>query len=374
MTQETIALPLARLTRVEAQALRVLAQSAQDVALDWGGQTWNLTLRPWPPNAQLAAEAGEWWVSLSWSGHPFDLVVPETAIQAWLRARFGQLDLPAIPHPLFNAVFEAACDSLAALLQAGVHDPVRLERWAPGEAQPCSLPHTFSIELRTGQEVVRAQLSTSVQGLLFLAERAAGRGPARNHLVVDELPMTLVAAIGMTWLGLDDMARLKPRDTILFDVRLLDEDGQLWVTQGNTGFRVRRQGPNLTVTEQFMERGWTVPPEDENSAHRAELSALEHLPIQVVFDVGELSLTLGELQTLQVGQPLTLSRPLSSAVSLRVNGALIGTGELVEIEGELGVTITSLFQRPAAKSARSTRAASRPRTRSAPETSEEITP
>ncbi len=374
MTQATIALPLARLTRVEAQALRVLAQSAQAMALDWGGQIWHLTLRPRPPDALLAAGPTDWWVSLSWSGHPFDLVVSEAAMQAWLRARFSQLDLPAIPHPLFSAVFEAACDSLVALLQAGVRDPVRLERWAPGVAQPRSLPHTFSIELRTGQEVVRAHLSTSVQGLLFLAERAAGRGPARNHLVVDELPMTLVAAIGMTWLGLDDLARLKPRDTILFDVRLLDEDGHLWVTQGNTGFRVRRQGPNLTVTERFMERGWTVPPEAENSAHRAELSSLEHLPIQVVFDVGELSLSLGELQALQVGQPLTLARPLSSAVSLRVNGALIGTGELVDIEGELGVTITSLFQRPAAKPARSTRASSRPRARSAPEASEEITP
>ena len=371
MTQESIALPLARLTRIEAQALQLLAQSVQDVSLDWGGQTWHLTLRPRPAHAPLAAGSGDWWISLSWSGHPFDLVVPETAIQAWLRARFAQLDLPAIPHPLFNAVFEAACDSLVARLKEGVCDPVRLERWAPGEAQPRSLPHMFSIVLRTGQEVVRAQLSTNSRGLLFLAERAAGRGPTRNHLAVNELPMTLVAAIGMTWLGLDEVARLKPRDTILFDVRLLDEDGQLWVIQGNTGFRVRRQGPDLTVTEQFMERGWTVPPEDENSAPRAELSSLEHLPIQVVFDLGELSLTVGELQALQVGQPLSLSRPLSSAVSLRVNGALIGTGELVAIEGELGVTITSLFQRPVA---RSTRASSRTRARSAPEASEEITP
>ena len=374
MTAQIATFPLARLTQVEAQALRLIAQSAQDVSLDWGGQTWSLNLRPLPPHAQLAVGPGEWWVSLSWSGLPFDLVVPETAVQAWLRARFAQLDIPAIPHPLFNAVFEAACDSLVALLQSGTPDPVLLERWAPADAQPRNLPHTFAIALRTGAQVVRAQLSTSAQGLVFLAERAAGRVAARNHLIVDELPMTLVAAIGMTWLGLDEVARLKPRDTILFDVRLLDEDGQLWVIQGNTGFRVRRQGLNLTVTEQFMERQWTVPPEDENSAPRAELSSLEHLPIQVVFDLGELSFTVGELQALQVGQPLALSRPLSSAVALRVNGALIGTGELVEIEGELAVTITSLFQRPVAKPARSTRSAPRTRARTTPDPSEEITP
>jgi flagellar motor switch protein FliM len=91
----------------------------------------------------------------------------------------------------------------------------------------------------------------------------------------------------------------------------------------------------------------------------------------VVFDLGEIAMTLGEIQTLQVGQPLTLARPLSSAVHIRVNGALIGTGDLVEIEGELGVTVASLFQRPAAKPARAPRTGTRNRLRTAPGTPEE---
>lgn len=66
------------------------------------------------------------------------------------------------------------------------------------------------------------------------------------------------------------------------------------------------------------------------------------LPLQLVFDLGERSVTLAQLQALQVGQVLDLERPLSAAVSLRVNGRLVGTGELVEIDGRLGVCVSAL--------------------------------
>ncbi len=367
MTTSTAPLSLPSLTSAQAHALRLLAQRAQAASFAWGGQTWQVSLRPHPTQTPVDAGPDAWWIRLSWSGWPFDLRVSETALQDWLRARFPDLDLPLLPDPLCASVLEAACDSLVALLQEGTPDPVVLERWLPGGEPGRGLPHVVDIELRTGRVVLRAQLSTSTPGLLFLAEQVAAREPACNDTEFDALPVTLVAAIGMTWLGIDEVARLKPRDTILFDVRLLDEDGQLWIVQGNAGFRVQRQGPDLTVTEQFMTRGWTVPPEEEDGAPRSELSSLEDLPLRVVFDLGELTLSLGELRALQVGQPLSLARPLSSAVAVRVNGALIGTGELVDIEGELGVTLTSLFQRPATKPARATRSAPRTRTRSAPE-------
>ena len=47
-------------------------------------------------------------------------------------------------------------------------------------------------------------------------------------------------------------------------------------------------------------------------------------------------------QRVQVGQVLDLGRPLSQAVNIRANGALIGTGELMEIGGRIAVGITSL--------------------------------
>lgn len=367
-------LPLVRLTHMQARALQILAQKVHDVPCLWGGTPWRLTLRPRLAPEALPPGPDDWQIALTWSGLPFQLALPRVAAQTWVSARFPDLDLPALAAPFVAAVFEAACDSLVSLLQEGAHGPVRLEALDSNPVEGRSLPCVCSVELRSGEQVLRAQLSTTPQGLQFMADLAESMPPAHNALRVSELPMVLVAAIGMTWLSLDDLGRLKPRDTILFDSCFLGEDGQLWIIQGDWGLRVMRDGFNLKVTEEFMEKRWTAPPQELHDMPSAELNSLEHLPVRLVFDLGEVSMTLGEIQAVQVGQPLPLGRPLSSAVNIRVNGALIGTGELVEIEGELGVTVTSLFQRPAPKPARAARAASRSRQRTAPESQEEIAP
>jgi type III secretion protein Q len=211
------------------------------------------------------------------------------------------------------------------------------------------VPHRFAVELTCDEVMLHAQLATSSQGLLWLATLIQTLSPAHNGIDTTSVPVTLVAEIGMTWLGLDELERLHVRDTILFDHRLLEEDGQLWLGHGHWGLRVLREGRNLMVTERFMERGWTVQPPQASDLPAAALGSLECLPLRVVFDLGEIAMTLGEIQTLQVGQPLTL----------------------VEIEGELGVTVASLFQRPAAKPARAPRTGTRNRLRTAPGTPEE---
>ena len=49
-----------------------------------------------------------------------------------------------------------------------------------------------------------------------------------------------------------------------------------------------------------------------------------------------------ELGQLAVGQSFDLGRPLAGAVRVRANGALVALGELVEIDGRLGVALTQL--------------------------------
>jgi type III secretion protein Q len=74
-------------------------------------------------------------------------------------------------------------------------------------------------------------------------------------------------------------------------------------------------------------------------------AAIEALPLRVVFDLGDVELTVAELRSLVPGQTIDLAREPGSAVRITVNGVRIGAGEIVEIEGRLGVRITELARR-----------------------------
>jgi flagellar motor switch/type III secretory pathway protein FliN len=53
-------------------------------------------------------------------------------------------------------------------------------------------------------------------------------------------------------------------------------------------------------------------------------------------------MSLRQVLDLAVGQIVTLGRPLAGPFELRAAGRLIGRGELVDVDGELGVRIVSL--------------------------------
>lgn len=67
-----------------------------------------------------------------------------------------------------------------------------------------------------------------------------------------------------------------------------------------------------------------------------------HLELTVEF--GKARLSLRQLADLAPGQIIPLGRPLAGPYEVRAGGRLIGHGELVDIEGELGVRIVSLVE------------------------------
>jgi flagellar motor switch/type III secretory pathway protein FliN len=85
---------------------------------------------------------------------------------------------------------------------------------------------------------------------------------------------------------------------------------------------------------------------DENRASTGEPSALEQIvgetPIVVRLEIGSLELTAREWASLAPGDVVQSGRRLDEPVILRVMGRELARGELVEVDGELGVRITSL--------------------------------
>lgn len=67
------------------------------------------------------------------------------------------------------------------------------------------------------------------------------------------------------------------------------------------------------------------------------------VPVQVVAVLGKRSFNVQELMNFHVGQVVDLYRPANETVDLVVGGKLIAKGELVSIDGKLGVKILKLI-------------------------------
>ena len=94
-----------------------------------------------------------------------------------------------------------------------------------------------------------------------------------------------------------------------------------------------------------------APPEGasyDDAAPAIESEALlGDVPVNVVVELGRVQLTADEVIRLSTGHIIELGRSPAEPVDLVVNGRLLAKGELVEIEGALGVKILSLVKDPA---------------------------
>lgn len=68
------------------------------------------------------------------------------------------------------------------------------------------------------------------------------------------------------------------------------------------------------------------------------------VPVQVVAVLGKKVITVQDLISFKKGQVVELNRFPNEAVDLVANGKLMAKGELVEIDGKLGVRIIKIFE------------------------------
>lgn len=343
-------MPWPRLSRNEAQARTLVAQRALACPVVLAGQNWLLDVQPWPPAAGAAASAAppaaqDWQLRLSWGGAFFELWLPASAAQTWMAAVEPELDLPALPDAFAAAVLEEALAAALAALTGLQRGAARLESLArAGRAADGGGPHRFSLRLAQGNAVVHGVLAADTLGLMLMAGLVAQRPARSNGLDEDRLPVPLRATLGATRLSVAELASLEPGDSVLLEQVWLDADGSLWLLAGELGVRVRWNDGRLDVTQTATAIGLAMAESETQTTATPEAPPLDlqRIPVRLTFDLGERTLTLGEIKALQVGQSLELARPLEQAVQIRANGALIGSGELVEIDGRIGVTIVSL--------------------------------
>lgn len=68
------------------------------------------------------------------------------------------------------------------------------------------------------------------------------------------------------------------------------------------------------------------------------------VPVKLVAVLGKKQIVLKDLLKMKVGQTIDLDRPPNEFVDLTANGKPIAKGELVEIDGKLGVRIIKMVR------------------------------
>jgi flagellar motor switch protein FliN len=74
------------------------------------------------------------------------------------------------------------------------------------------------------------------------------------------------------------------------------------------------------------------------------LDMASDIPVQIVAVMGKKTITMQDMLNLRIGEVVEMSRPVNEMVDLVANGKLIAKGELVDIDGKLGVRIVKTLK------------------------------
>lgn len=131
----------------------------------------------------------------------------------------------------------------------------------------------------------------------------------------------------------------------------------------NIAFLGKKENNNISVIKKLMNEKEDLPvgiipdevepqtaaetPEEPSSepAPSTEIkstASLDNLPVNIVFQAGQQTLTLEQLQQLQEGYVFELEPNADESISIVANGQVIGQGRWVQIEDHTGVQVTHL--------------------------------
>jgi type III secretion protein Q len=172
---------------------------------------------------------------------------------------------------------------------------------------------------------------------------------------LETLPLTLIARVGSAALAWSEIAALHVGDVVVLDESSLAFDGAKF--GGHVVVHVAGSGTHLLCA--LRDRGvevesLTCVKEPSMSSGRVQASdgratvpdLAADAPIELGVELARFSLTLGELQRTRPGDVLITGRAIGEAVTLRAGGRAIAQGDLVDVDGEIGVRITQFLQDP----------------------------
>jgi flagellar motor switch/type III secretory pathway protein FliN len=205
-----------------------------------------------------------------------------------------------------------------------------------------------------GEEALVADLTLLLEGRPFsltiyvVGAAAVSRAPRLEQLgqLTLKLPLVVasVAVDRQDLLGLELGGALLVGAGASIDVNGVGH-GMLVAPHAERGIRVELRPDGGLVVRETMEARLTVE-RDKPSQNDAETltDVLLETPVVVRVELGSVSMTAREWAQLGPGDVIETAQRIAEPVVLRIAGREVGRGELVNVDGQVGVRIQKLYE------------------------------
>jgi type III secretion protein Q len=320
---------------------RLYNHRAAPLAVPIGGASyvlnWVFEERPQPPLDAFRFKVGP---HAGWLG----LDVPALA------ALLGESRPLRVPRPL-------RCVLVANALSSCVDSLIRATRlhfeWLPNDVADPAVHVSFDACTTVRFHLVgtcwSGALAFDMPADLDALAPSCMRTSAHDNAAVDNLRLPLRFAIGTTRIRMEELLGIAHGDLVAIEE---------WRSAGaavvvssvlrgpaGRGFIALAEGSRITI-QQFREQSMNHPAEaspacEPRATTDLALERLDALEVTLRFEVGDLSVSLGELRNLRPGHVFELGQPLNRGpVRILADGNLLGKGTLVAVGDRLGVRVS----------------------------------
>lgn len=367
-------IPALRLSARHAHAINALIRRTArfNATLGEPGINWQCSLIA--SGTRRPPAQSDIFLQLEWDSAPLIIQVSVQTLQAWLESQMPGLQFSRLPHAVATAALDVWINQVLKAFHNRHASVIRIVRHTTDPDTINALPLVWSFTMRSSdtQPLIQGTLHSDTTALDKLTALTKNLPQVPGPVDVYALTVDARVLIGHTSLPASMISTLQHGDVVMLDQCLVGTDGQFWLALGKSvGIRIKPEQGRYTVTQ-----GWTpLMTESEANVHDQDgmpentvsptgqhddtasatdtdtdaentpdpLSSLDQVSINLSFDLGQRRLSLSELQALQPGELFDLARPLNDGpVHIRANGTLIGHGELVDIDGSIGVQVSRL--------------------------------
>lgn len=259
--------------------------------------------------------------------------------------------LGELPENLAISVIESALEPLLQQAERGLDLKLSVQSMSAAPSSPMySMPLGFEIQEFNPES---NEVYYSGKGLLLLdsqlyphLQERLSYWPSDTNEDWEEHYTSAWIEISNTTLSMKEINQLQTSDLILLENTRFQDEGEIRLRL-DSGYYCEAKFESLAKSSLAINSEWIPMSENESKQNVEHIS---QLPVKLSFDLGEKELTFNEVRQLRPGYILELGKSLPEIVQIRSQHRLIGTGELVEINGRVGVRILDLFNKKAKRS------------------------